>query len=74
VDKSNLVVEKPVGSSRAEIMLIEENKRLEKALQEITNDRDRFARKYHDAKVDIEYLRQRIEEMQRCSFPRGKVS
>lgn len=74
MDKSNLVVEKSVSNSRVELMLIAEIKRLENSLLEVTNDRDRFARMYHDAQVDIEYLHLQIKELQRFSFPRGKVS
>lgn len=81
-------VDKPASFSRVEKLLIDEIKRLsdarEKAereneklrlqLEEMTNDRDRFARKYHDSTVDVTYYRGKYEsERAKNELPKGRA-
>lgn len=74
MDKSNLIVDKPAHNSRVEILLIEEIKRLENDLLKTANDRDRFARMYHDSLVDREALKLQIKELEGRCMPVGRTT
>ncbi len=85
MEKPKMPVEIPVGSSRAANILLDEIKRLtnslseserlraraELSLEEITNDRDRFARRFREAQIDRDYWKQEAE--QRSKLTAGRV-